>query len=83
MALVTPIQDVLDVLYDEQGELMKIRTQYRSRLGEQSASDITGDSTRRTKASPEDFTSEGLETASRRASRKTSKPAQGKKRTSG
>lgn len=46
MALITPIQDVLDVLYDETGPVMKERLKLEREYAEQFPADIREDSTK-------------------------------------
>lgn len=74
MALVTPIQDVLDVLYDEQGDLMKFRKAVEKTLAKQEPVEITEDSARR--SGDEELTQTAFENALQRASRKVSEPSE-------
>jgi hypothetical protein len=79
MALITPIQDVLDTLYDEEGELMKQRRKGDEEYTKQKGG-ITEDSTKAQREEP--LTREAFTDALKQVSKKTSEPESKRSQTS-
>jgi hypothetical protein len=74
MALVTPIADVLEVLYDEKGKAMKLRKQGDKELARRKAGEIKEDSARPKKSKEKQLTREGFQGVLKQVSRKVSVP---------
>jgi hypothetical protein len=74
MALITPIQDVLDTLYDEKGEPMKQRKKVDKEFARQTGAEIRENSAK----ADEPLTREGLEDVLKQVSQKVSGPESAK-----